>query len=267
MDCTSQKPGPLTIQLSGVQIKFYFHSDFNDLVKIGEGGSGNVYRAKWTSCNLVVALKRLDVSVEPETRDNKAFFKKLRLLQRVGFHPNIAEFYGITKDLKNNYNMVVQFANGGNLRKYLEKNLLRLQWIDKLRIAEDISCGLSFLHMSNIVHGNLHTRNILVHEERMMIADFDSLNEPEIAFIEPRFRDSSSYERDEKSDIYSLGFVLWEISSGKMPFKSKGIVHCISNREREAPAENTPHEYVKLYEFCWDEDPQSVQMLIPFMKI
>ncbi|RIB25805.1 kinase-like domain-containing protein, partial [Gigaspora rosea] len=67
---------------------------------------------------------------------------------------------------------VLQYANGGNLRKYLKNNFLELQWGDKFRMAKQIAQGLFYLHSKNIVHRNLHSKNILVHDGIMLIADF-----------------------------------------------------------------------------------------------
>ncbi|RIB08679.1 kinase-like domain-containing protein, partial [Gigaspora rosea] len=62
-----------------------------------------------------------------------------------------------------------------------------------------------------------------------------------------------------KSDIYSFGIILWEISSGKPPFKSfeLGVVLCayIVQGHREKPVEGALPQYVELYEQCWDNDP------------
>ena len=77
------------------------------------------------------------------------------------------------------------------------------------------------------------------------------------AYIEPQCK-NSSYKRNEKSDIYSLGVVLWEISSGRIPFHNldkHDIWYRVCNGLRETPVNNTPSEYQKLYQECWDEDP------------
>src|SRR4051794_36480716 len=65
----------------------------------------------------------------------------------------------------------------------------------------------------------------------------------------------NNYKRNEKSDIYSLGLLFWEISSGKPPFSEIPILGII-NGIREIPIENTPIEYQKLYEDCWKVDPE-----------
>ncbi len=79
------------------------------------------------------------------------------------------------------------------------------------------------------------------------------------AFIEPKcFNDDEKYKRDKKSDIYSLGNILWEISSGYPPFRSCNkylIAPKIIKGERELPVKGTPSAYIELYEQCWHNDP------------
>ncbi|RIB23317.1 kinase-like domain-containing protein [Gigaspora rosea] len=163
----------------------------------------------------------------------------------------------------------MQFANNGNLREYLSVNFPRLQWSDKLGIAKNIACGLNFLHKYNIVHGNIHAKNILVHDGKPMIADFgvsklmksdisSARSIGEIPYIEPERLTNYSHKRDEKSDIYSLGVILWEISSGKRPFEfvqEREIISYILNGVRETPVKDTQTEYVEIYKSCWNQDP------------
>src|ERR1043165_4249018 len=78
------------------------------------------------------------------------------------------------------------------------------------------------------------------------------------AFIEPKCFNDIKYKRDKKSDIYSLGNIFWEISSGRPPFESCNnylIAPKIINGEREPPVEGTPSAYIELYQKCWYDDP------------
>ena len=77
------------------------------------------------------------------------------------------------------------------------------------------------------------------------------------AFIEPKCFNDKKYKRNKKSDIYSLGNLFWEISSGRPPFESCSkylIASKIINGERESPVEGTPSVYIELYQQCWYDD-------------
>ncbi|KAF0539417.1 kinase-like protein [Gigaspora margarita] len=130
-----------------------------------------------------------------------------------------------------------------------------------------------------------NSMNILVHEGKIKIASFGlskitnaessfdecSLNLGSIAYVEPQFlKMKSEYDLTLKSDIYSLGVVLWEISSGRPPFESflkkdqkelkeleKLLTNHIIRGNREEPIGGTPPQYVELYRRCWDKDPDN----------
>ncbi|KAF0458583.1 kinase-like protein [Gigaspora margarita] len=259
------------MELTELNINVYDYKEFSSHKKIGDGGFGSVFKSEWTNAGLTVALKSLEIGTE-----KRALMRELQFLQRVAFHPKINHFYGITEDTSGSYNIVLQFANDGNLRDYLDRNHLKLQWDDRFRIAKEIAQGLVFLHDNNIVHRDLHPRNILVHENKMIIADFglsklmtSNISSPSNssskqdgipAFMDPQVFKivDPPYRCTTKSDVYSYGVILWEISSGRKPFsllKRVQIAIQIYNGEREKPIEGTPPEYVNLYVQCWDDDP------------
>jgi serine/threonine protein kinase len=82
-----------------------------------------------------------------------------------------------------------------------------------------------------------------------------------IEYIEPQVYKNINYVRDKKSDIYSLGVLFWEITSGHPPFFNRDgqsivvLCHHIGGGHREEPIEGTPLEYQQLYKKCWDDDP------------
>lgn len=244
------------------------YNEFEKIKKIGEGGFGSVYKYKWKRRVLYVALKRL----KDDGDDSQDFVKELSLLRMGSPHPNIINFHGVTEDNDGYYNMVLECANDGNLRDYLKNNFETLQWIDKLHIAEEIVHGLIYLHDQNIVHRDFHSKNILINQGRPKIADFGLSKQIDesfmtsgselhgmIEFVEPQCFIDPKYKRNIKSDIYSLGVILWEISSGRRPFQDSefrlSLIYSILRGIREERIRGTPSKYIELYERCWDNDP------------
>ncbi|GBB98375.1 hypothetical protein RclHR1_32050001, partial [Rhizophagus clarus] len=259
-------------------IHYFEYERFSQIVKIGNGRFGIVYKANLVNTGLVALKVIVNEDSEQKLDVNDEFVKELNLLLKVNYHPNINRIIGITKGLRlmdsEYYALVLEYADGGNLRAYLEKKFTTLEWNDKIQMALDISNGLRFLHSEGIIHRDLHSKNILVNNRKLIIADFGlSKNLSEVTtnsmgnkngmleYIEPqRFKDDK-YKKDKKSDIYSLGVLLWEISSGIPPFLGRSqnelAFHISYNNLREGPIEGTPPEYLNLYQECWDGEPKS----------
>ncbi|CAB4477973.1 unnamed protein product [Rhizophagus irregularis] len=95
----------------------------------------------------------------------------MRLQRDIQFHSNIINFYGITKFEPENHNdqlkkylLVMEFADSGTLHEYLKNNFSNLTWDDKYKLAYQLTSAVSCLHNEGIVHRDLHSGNILVHQ-------------------------------------------------------------------------------------------------------
>ncbi|KAF0446151.1 kinase-like protein [Gigaspora margarita] len=258
------------------------HFDYNkftlpELIRIG--GFGCIFKCELKGLNVVV-LKRPkfdEASNETIKKLIDDFIKECKLLKllNVSEDLNIIKFYGVTKDNNGHYNMILQYANEGDLQRYLNIKAKELQWSKKLDIAMGIACGLSFLHDKGIIHRDLHSGNILIHQGKPKITDLgasklinmesktsDSEVIGVLEYTDPQcilLANDGKYNHNEKSDICSFGVILWEISSGKSPFQS---IKCgtrlsvyICRGKREEPVESTPSKYLELYKKCWDHDP------------
>src|ERR1043165_898201 len=126
--------------------------------------------------------------------------------------------------------LVMEYADGGNLRKYLQKHFSTLTWDDKINLAYQISEGIKYLHGENILHRDLHSKNIVIHQGEAKIIDLGTAKSigtetdlhsgvfGMISYIDPKLLEDYSYQYNKKSDIYSLGVLMWELSSGHPPF-------------------------------------------------
>lgn len=193
----------------------------------------------------------------------------------------------------------MDYADGGTLGHYLSKNFTSLSWTDKLNFAKQLASGIACLHKEKIIHRNLvriclntlfclfflfrnlktnflqNSSNILIREGVIKVSNFGNsrkLSETSksssdlkgyIAYIEPRSLKNPQYRRNDKSDVYSVGVILWELSSGRPPFKSISstsltqleLANKISNGQRERPIKGTPQAYIDIYSQCWDGVP------------
>ncbi|CAB4439567.1 unnamed protein product [Rhizophagus irregularis] len=120
-----------------------------------------MFRAEWKNFHTYLALKSFykfdNVTV-------KEIVHELKLKRDIGSHDNIIQFYGITFESKDQLLLVMEYADGGSLREYLKQNFDNLTWNNKYNLAYQLACAVSRLHDEKIVHGDLHSRNILVHQ-------------------------------------------------------------------------------------------------------
>jgi serine/threonine protein kinase len=165
----------------------------------------------------------------------------------------------------------MQYADGGDLRKYLQQNFTSLTWDNKFKLAYQIAEGIKYLHGENILHRDLHSKNIAIHKGEAKIIDLGIAKSTEtetnlhsgvfgmIAYIDPKILEDCSYKYDKRSEIYSLGVLMWELSSGYPPFINEKSDFILRNNlisgNREEPISETPDKYLELYKLCWDPEP------------
>ncbi|KAF8949159.1 hypothetical protein BGZ47_009833 [Haplosporangium gracile] len=233
---------------------------------VAKGGSGTIHLGAWR--NMHVAIK--------EQHNTNDLIKELKMHKQVHDSNYIVKFFGITKHpLTHDTCIVMQFAENGCLQDYLETQNVAISWLTKYRLAWEVASGLDFIHRENIFHTDLHSRNILIDTGgKALITDFGlskSVNKTiyttkaglfgVVPYVAPERMQNPSITYTAKCDIYSLGVILWELSSCVIPFEAQLqdvmlAVNIIAGvREKTIPG--TAVEYEMLYRRCWDGLPQN----------
>ena len=142
------------------------------------------------------------------------------------------EFYGITQDPETkNYMMVLDYAENGSLRNYLDTNYDKLSWKTKFFDLWSIAVGLNDIHEKELIHRDLHIGNILSFPIRARItdmglcrpADYNKLENTNknkiygvLLYIAPEILRGQNYTK--AADVYSFGIIMYEIFSGLPPY-------------------------------------------------
>lgn len=196
---------------------------------VGEGGMASVYKAQDILLDRIVAIKVLDSKYGIDHDFVVRFHKEAQAAARLS-HPNIVNIYDVGYDAGVHY-IVMEFVRGETLKDYISKHG-HLPINTAMRITFDIGEALEHAHANGIVHCDIKPHNILVTETgRIKVADFGiaravNSNAAEMAdtsvlgsvhYFSPE--QASGGQVDERTDIYSLGVVMYEMMTGVVPFE------------------------------------------------
>ncbi|ESQ56095.1 hypothetical protein EUTSA_v10025537mg [Eutrema salsugineum] len=249
---------------------------------IARGTYGTVYKGIYDDQD--VAVKVLDWEEDAKNRD--LFRQEVTVWHKLN-HPNVTKFVGASMgttnlkiksaDSENSLPqraccVVVEYVPGGTLKQYLIRNRRKkLPFKVVIKLALDLSRGLSYLHSEKIVHRDVKTENMLLDAQRnLKIADFgvarvEALNPKDmtgetgtLGYMAPEVIDGKPYNR--RCDVYSFGICLWEIYCCDMPYPDLSFVDVSSavvlhNLRPEIPR-CCPNALANIIKKCWDGNPQ-----------
>uniref|UniRef100_A0AAQ5YI41 non-specific serine/threonine protein kinase n=1 Tax=Amphiprion ocellaris TaxID=80972 RepID=A0AAQ5YI41_AMPOC len=203
--------------------------------RIGAGSFGTVFKGKWHGD---VAIKILKVK-EPTPEQLQAFKNEMQVLRKTR-HVNILLFMGYMT--KPNFAIITQWCEGSSLYRHLHVTETKFDTMRRIDVARQTAQGMDYLHAKNIIHRDLKSNNIFLHEGwTVKIGDFglatvksrwsgsQQVEQPSgsILWMAPeviRMQDSNPYTF--QSDVYGYGVVLFELMSGALPYSN------INNRDQ-----------------------------------
>jgi serine/threonine protein kinase len=198
---------------------------------LGEGGMGQVFLAKDSRLKRHVALKVMHEKV-PATRNSKRRFVEEARSMAAVHHDNVATIFEVGLHAGMPF-LAMEVLKGNNLDQWLAEGR-RLTTDEILRLAADVSAGLAAAHEGGIVHRDIKPANIWIEESgRAKILDFGLAISGEDRFSRrgsvigtPGFlspEQARNEPLDDRTDLYSLGVVLYRVACGRLPLRSDSI--------------------------------------------
>ena len=208
-----------------VEIGSFIADRYEILEKIGAGGMSDVYKAKDQVLGRFVAVKIL----KPEFAEDVNFVTKFHAEAQSAAglqHPNIVNIYDVGSEEHVHF-IVMEYVEGITLKTYIEKKG-QLNYKEAISIAIQVARGIEAAHNNNIVHRDIKPQNIMIsHEGKVKVTDFGIARAATSNTIHSDVMGSVHYTSPEqarngfvdgKSDIYSLGIVMYEMVTGRVPF-------------------------------------------------
>lgn len=238
-------------------------NDRYEIIKtIGEGGMANVYLAKDTILDRDVAIKVLRGDLASDEKFVRRFQREALSASSLS-HPNIVEIYDVGED-DGNYYIVMEYVPGKNLKQVLKKrgNLTVSEVID---IMLQITSAMGLAHDSLIIHRDLKPQNILMMDDGgVKITDFGiamALNATQLTQTNSAMGSVHYFPPEQasgkgstlKSDVYSLGIMMYELLTGYLPFRGDNAVE-IALKHLKEPIPSIRSEFPNI--------PQSVENII-----
>jgi serine/threonine protein kinase/Tfp pilus assembly protein PilF len=221
-----------------------FAGRYQIIEELGRGGMGRVYKAVDTEINEKIALKLIKPEIAADKKTIERFRNELKFARKIR-HKNVCQMYDLSKE-EGNYYITMEFVPGDDL-KSLIRRMGRLSPGQAITITKQVCEGLTEAHKLGVVHRDLKPQNIMIDQDgNARIMDFGIARSLEgkgitgagVMIGTPDYMSPEQIEgkeTDQRSDIYSLGVILYEMVTGQAPFEGDTPFTIGVKHKSEAP--------------------------------
>jgi serine/threonine protein kinase/Tfp pilus assembly protein PilF len=234
----------LKTQLKELSTGSIFAGRYQVIEELGKGGMGRVYRVLDKKLNEEVALKLIRPEIAADAETIGRFSAELKLARRIS-HRNVGRMYELMEDAGLHF-ITMEYVTGEDLRSFIRRSR-QLAVGTAAAIGRQICEGLSEAHRLGVIHRDLKPSNIMIDKAgNARIMDFGIARSLEAKGITgagvmigtPEYMSPEQVEgkeADQRSDIYSLGIILFEMTTGRLPFEGETPLSVAVKQKSEHP--------------------------------
>lgn len=248
-----------------------FAGRYRIIEELGKGGMGKVYKALDTEINEKVALKLIKSEIASDQKTIERFRSELKFARKIR-HKNVCQMYDLNKE-EGAYYITMEYVSGEDLKSFIRR-AKRLDTGTAVSIARDVCEGLAEAHRLSVVHRDLKPQNIMVDDDgNARIMDFgiarsleaEGITAEGVMIGTPEYMSPEQVdgmETDARSDIYSMGVILYEAVTGRVPFKGNTPFSIAVKHKTEVPQEprkinpQVPEALSRMILKCMEKDKE-----------
>jgi Tol biopolymer transport system component/serine/threonine protein kinase len=227
-----------------------FAGRYQIIEELGKGGMGKVYKAQDTEINEKVAIKLIKPEISADEKTVERFQNELKFTRKIS-HRNICRMYDLNKE-EGSYYITMEYVSGEDLKSFIRR-AAPISIPKAISIAKQVCDGLEEAHSLGVVHRDLKPSNIMIDKNgNARIMDFGiarsttgkGITDKGMMIGTPEYMSPEQVEGkevDQRTDIYSLGIILYEMLTGRVPFEGDTALTVAVKQTTETPKE--PREY------------------------
>jgi serine/threonine protein kinase/tetratricopeptide (TPR) repeat protein len=246
-----------------------FAGRYQVIEELGKGGMGSIYKVLDKKINEKIALKLINMETPSDEKSVERFSNELKLARKVS-HRNICRMYDLGEEQGTHY-ITMEFVPGEDLKNSITR-MGPLNPGRAVSIAKQLCKGLAEAHKTGVIHRDLKPQNVMIDSQgNARIMDFgiartmkgEGLTADGMIIGTPEYMAPEQVEGkevDQRTDIYSLGAILYEMLTGRVPFKGKSPISVAFMHKTEKPKDprvyndQIPEDLSRLVLKCMEKD-------------
>lgn len=246
-----------------------FADRYEIIEMLGRGGMGKVYRAYDRQLNEEVALKIIKPEIASDKKTLTRFSNELKITRKI-VHRNVGRMYELMED-KGTYFITMEFVQGQDLKRLIRQSE-KLAVDTAIKITRQLCEGLAEAHNLGVVHRDLKPSNIMVDiDGNARIMDFGiarslktkGMTRAGLVVGTPEYMSPEQvdgFEADQRSDIYSLGVIIFDMLTGRIPFEGDSTMSIALKHKTDPPPDpmklnpQIPEEISRLILRCLEKE-------------